>query len=105
MSRINSPDAGAASHARLTDGLVNNEAEWLLPSGCGGQRKIGRPVKPLASWDATCALLFSPCVAVHAGLLKSDVDFSNYNAPLFQQIVTRIKANRAARLETGVIRQ
>ncbi len=102
MSRINSPDAGAASHARLTDGLVNNEAEWLLPSGCGVQRKIGRQVKPLASWVATCALLFSPCVPVHAGLLKSDVDFSNYNAPLVQQIVNRIKAKLAARLGAGV---
>src|SRR5258708_40082363 len=102
MSRINSPDAGAASHARLTDGLVNNEAEWLLPSGCGVQRKIGRQVKPLASWVATSALLFSPCVPVHAGLLKSDVDFSNYNAPLVQQIVNRIKAKLAARLGAGV---
>src|SRR5258708_38100034 len=102
MSRINSPDAGAASHARLTDGLVNNEAEWLLPSGCGVQRKIGRRVKPLASWVATCALLFSPCVPVHARLLKGDVDFSNYDAPLFQQIVNRIKAKVAARLGKGV---
>jgi hypothetical protein len=97
MSRINNR-ARAASHARLTDGLVNNEGEWLLPSGCGVQRKISRRVKPLASWVATCALLFSPCVPVHAGLLKGGVDFSNYDAPLFQQIVNRIKAKVAARL-------
>jgi hypothetical protein len=38
---------------------------------------------------------------VHAGWLKSDVDFSNYNAPLFQQIVHRIKAKVAARLGEG----
>src|SRR5258708_5499557 len=105
MSRINSPDAGAASHARLTDGLVNNEAEWLLPSGCGVQLKISRQVKPLASWVATCALVFSPCVPVHAGLLKSDVDFSNYNAPLVQQIVNRIKAKVTARLGKGPNRE
>jgi hypothetical protein len=84
---------------------VNNEAEWLLPSGCGVQRKISRRVKPLASWVATCALLFSPCVPVHAGLLKSDVDFSNYNAPLVQQIVNRIKAKVTARLGKGPNRE
>ena len=49
-----------------------------------------------------CALLFSPCVPVHAGLLKADVDFSNYDVPLFEQIVNRIKAKVAARLGEGV---
>src|SRR5260221_1165838 len=78
------------------------KASGSLPSGCGVQRKISRRVKPLASWVATCALLFSPCVPVHAGLLKGGVDFSNYDAPLFQQIVNRIKAKVAARLGTGV---
>jgi hypothetical protein len=61
-----------------------------------------RRVKPLVSWVASCALLLSPCVPVHAGLLKEDVDFSNYDAPLFQQIVNRIKAKVAARLGLGV---
>jgi hypothetical protein len=102
MNRINNPNGGAASRARLTNGLVNNAGKWRLPSGRGVQRKISRRVKPLASWIATCALLFSPCVPVHAGLLKGDVDFSNYNAPLFQQIVSRIKAKVAARLGEGV---
>src|SRR5882724_4242704 len=55
-----------------------------------------------ASWVATCALLFSPCVPIRAELLKGDVDFSNYAAPLFQQIVNRIKAKVAARLGEGV---
>jgi hypothetical protein len=66
------------------------------------ERKISRRVKPLASWVATCALLFSPCVPVRAELLKGDVDFSNYDAPLSQQIVNRIKAKVAARLGEGV---
>ena len=48
-----------------------------------------------------CALLFSPFVPVHGGLLKGDVDFSNYDAPLFEQIVNRIKAKVAARLGEG----
>jgi hypothetical protein len=63
--------------------------------------KSSRRVKPLASWVATWALLLSPCAPVHAGLLKSDVDFSNYNAPLHRQIVDRIKAKVAARLGEG----
>jgi hypothetical protein len=102
MNRINNTDGGATRRAQLTNGLVKKKGKWLLPSGRRVQRKINRRVKPLASWVATCALLFSPCVPVHAGLLKGDVDFSNYDAPLFQQIVNRIKAKVAARLGEGV---
>ena len=101
-SAVLPPAAGTICRARLTSGLVNNEGKWRLPSGRGVQRKISRRVKPLAGWIATCALLFSPCVPVHAGLLKRDVDFSNYDAPLFQQIVNRIRAKVAARLGEGV---
>jgi hypothetical protein len=64
----------------------------------GVQRQIKRRIKPLVTWVATCALLFSPCVPVQAGLLKRDVDFSNYDVPLYEQIVDRIKAKVAARL-------
>jgi hypothetical protein len=99
MNRINNTDGGVACRARLTNELVNDEREWLLSSGRGVQRKIKRRINPLASWVATGALLFSPCVPVHAGLLKADVDFSNYDVPLYEQIVNRIKAKIAARLE------
>jgi hypothetical protein len=34
-------------------------------------------------------------------LLKADVDFSNYDVPLYQQIVNRIKAKGAPRLGEG----
>ncbi len=102
MNRINNTDGGATRRARLTNGLVKKEGKWLLPSGPALQQKIKRRVNPLASWVATCALLFSPCVPVHAGLLKGDVDFSNYDAPLYEQIVNRIKAKVAARLGEGV---
>ncbi len=104
MNRINDTDGGAASHARLTNGLVNKQGKWLLPSGRGAQWKISRRVKLLAIWVATCALLFSPCVPVQAGLLKADVEFTNYDAPLYEQIVNRIKAKVAARLGEGVNR-
>ena len=101
-SAVLPPAAGTICRARLTSGLVNNEGKWRLPSGRGVQRKISRRVKPLAGWVATCALLFSPCVPVHAGLLKGDTDFLNYDAPLFQQIANRIKAKVVARLREGV---
>ena len=91
-----------ARRARLTTELVNDERKWLLPSGLGVRRKIKRRINALASWVATCALLFSPCVPVHAGLLKAEVDFSNYDVPLYEQIVNRIKAKVAARLGEGV---
>ena len=98
MNRINNTDGGAASRARLTNGLGDREGTRLLPSGRGVQRKINRRMKSLASWVATCALLFSPCVSVHGGWPKADGDFSNYEVPLSAQIVNRIKAKVAARL-------
>ncbi|MBV9106691.1 MAG: hypothetical protein JO313_11775 [Verrucomicrobia bacterium] len=101
MNHINNLKGRAASRARLSNGLVNEVGKCLLLSGRGVQRKISRRVRPLASWVATCVLLFSPCVAVHGGLLKADVDFSNYDVPLFEQIVNRIKAKIAARLGEG----
>jgi hypothetical protein len=105
MNHIHKTDGGAAGCTRLTDGLVNKEGKWLLPSGRGVQPKISRGVKPLAIWIATCALLFSPCIPVHGGLLKADVDFSNYEVPLFDQIVNRIKAKISARLGEGENKQ
>jgi hypothetical protein len=105
MNRINNTDGCAARRVRLTNRLAKKEGQWLLPGGGGVQRKIKRRVKPLASWVATCALLLSPCVPVHGGLRKGDVDFSNYNVPLFEQIVNRIKAKVATRLGEGENRQ
>src|SRR5580700_3422046 len=81
---------------------MNHEGNWLLPSGGGAQRNIRRRVISLASWIVGCTLLFSPCAPVHAGWLEADVDFSNYDVPLFQQIVNRIKDKVAARLGEGV---
>ena len=105
MNRVDSTDGPAASFARLINKLVNDEGKLLLPGGRGVQRTISRRLKLLASWVATCVLLFSPCISVHAGLLKADVNFSNYDTPLFQQIVNRIKDKVAARLGEGVNKQ
>src|SRR5260370_8989633 len=102
MNRINNTDGGVARRARLTNELVNNERKWLLPSGRGVQRKIKRRINRLASWVATCALLFSPCVPLHEILGKVYVDFADYDVPLYEQVVNRIKAKVAARLGQGV---
>jgi len=102
MNHIHHTDGRAASCTWLTNELVNKEGKWLLPSGGRVQRKISRGVQPLAGWIAMCALLFSLCIPVQGGLFKADVDFSNYDTPLFQQIVNRIKAKVAARLGEGV---
>lgn len=45
-------------------------------------------------------LLALPCVS-RAGLIQRDVDFSNYDVPLYTQIVNRIKAKISARLGEG----
>ena len=45
-------------------------------------------------------LLALPLMA-QAGLIQRDVDFSNYNVPLYTQIVNRIKAKISARLGEG----
>ena len=62
--------------------------------------KMKRQTKLLATWVATCVLLASPCLPARAGLVK-DVDYSNYNVPLYEQIVNRIKAKAAPRLGKG----
>ena len=60
-----------------------------------------RRVNILAIWIATCALLSSPCLPAQGGFLKPDVDYTNYNVPLYEQIVNRIKAKGAPRLGKG----
>jgi hypothetical protein len=101
MKRINDTDERGSSRRRTMNGLTNQEGRWRSPGGLGERRKIRRPVKPLFSLVAMCALLFSPCLTVHGKLLKQDVDFSYYDVPLFEQIVDRIKAKVAVRLGEG----
>ncbi len=46
-------------------------------------------------------ILLSLSLAAHAGWLKPDVDFSNYDTPLYEQIVNRIKNHISERLGEG----
>jgi hypothetical protein len=65
------------------------------------QRKTSRPIQTAARLVTACALLSSACIPAQAGLLKPDVDFSNYDVPLLFQMVNRIKAKVFARLGEG----
>jgi hypothetical protein len=91
--------------ARRSNRLGPTKVKRLLSYGRRAQWKTGRRAKAVATWVAPLALLFGPCVPLHAGLLKADVDFSNYDTPLFEQIVNRIKEKVAARLGQGLNRQ
>ena len=102
MNRINNLDGRAASRARRSNRLVYNEVKRLLPIGQTTRWKTGRRAKALATWVAPLVLLFGPCVPLQAGSLKTDVDFSKYDTPLFEQIVNHIKDKVAARLGQGV---
>src|ERR1700751_5481057 len=65
-------------------------------------REINRRERFLIGRVAIYAFfLFSSTAPVQAGLLKPDVDYSNYQTPLLVQMVNRIKAKIAARLGAG----
>jgi hypothetical protein len=49
-------------------------------------------------------LLFTFPIVAQAGLLKQDVDFSDYDVPLYDQIVNRIKAKIAPQLGEGPLK-
>ena len=49
-------------------------------------------------------LLLGLSLVAQAGLLKADINFSNYDLPLYSQIVDRIKAKIAPRLGKGPLK-
>ena len=87
--------------------------EQVKSRGFGKQRTgnaSGRPVRRcsggggvtlLAGCLGAGVLLWGLCPPVQAGPLKPDVDFSNYDTPLFWQVVQRIKTKITARLGNG----
>jgi hypothetical protein len=98
---IKNIDESAVRRALISTGLAKKESDGLALNRRGGQRNATGSAQIVARLVAMCALLFSPCVQAHAGLFKPDVDYSNYNVPLFDQVVNRIKAKVAARLGEG----
>jgi hypothetical protein len=67
----------------------------------GVHRVAGRRIKTLARWAAIWALILGVRVPVEGGWLKPDINYSNYDTPLYDQIVDRIKAKVLARLQDG----
>jgi hypothetical protein len=49
----------------------------------------------------TFVIFLALSLVAHAGWLKPDVDFSNYDVPLYEQIVNRIKAKISNRFREG----
>ena len=52
----------------------------------------------------TFVLLLGLPLVAHAGLIQRDVDFSNYDVPLYTQIVDHIKAKISSRLGEGALK-
>src|SRR5579859_1906362 len=86
MHHINKTKENAPSGAWLTSDLTDKAGKKFPRYVRGLQRKTSRRCTPLASWVAACLLLFSPSLPVHGGWLKPDIDFSNYDVPLYDQI-------------------
>jgi hypothetical protein len=94
-------DGSPARRAPTCIGLVKMESDCPLLDRCGATRKTNRPTRTVARLVAISALLFSPCAQAPAGLFKPDVNYSNYDVPLWDQLVNRIKAKVSARLGEG----
>ena len=101
MNCIKNIDESAVRHALISTGLAKKESDCLASNRRGAQRNANRSAQTVARLVAMSALLFSPCVQAHAGLFKPDVDYSNYDVPLWDQVVNRIKAKVASRLGEG----
>src|SRR5215469_10579637 len=101
MNCIKNIDRSAVRRARISIGRASKDSDCLLLNRCGAHRKTKRSTRTIARLLAMSALLFSPCVQAHAGLLKPDVDYSNYDVPLWDQVVNCVKAKVSARLGEG----
>ena len=101
MNCINNIHESAMYCAPISIGLAKQESDCPVSNRRGGQRSITGAAQTVARLLAMSALLFSPCVQAQAGLFKPDVDYSNYDVPLWDQVVNRVKAKVAARLGEG----
>ena len=101
MSFTKNISESAVFRALIAMGLAKKKSDCLVSDRCGAQRNTAGSAQTVARLVAMSAVLFSLCVNAHAGLFKPDVDYSNYDVPLYDQIVNRIKAKVAARLGEG----
>ena len=101
MNCLKNIDRSAVRRASISIGRASKDSDCLLLKRCGAHRKTKRSSQTVARLVAMSALLFSPGVQAQAGLLKPDIDYSNYDVPLWDQVVNRIKAKISARLGEG----
>jgi hypothetical protein len=80
---------------------AKEESARLISTRSGGKRNTSGSAQTLARLVAISALFLNPCMQAHAGLFKPDINYSNYDVPLFDQVVNRIKTKVAARLGQG----
>ena len=85
--------------------IAQKEARGKLVGRDGVATPVKARLKFLTGWVTGYILFFCLCPVVHAGLIKPDVDYSNYQTPLLLQMVNRIKAKISARLGDGVNRR
>jgi hypothetical protein len=101
MNSIKNIDRSAVRRAPISIGRASKDSDCLLLNRCGAHGKTNRSSQTVARLVAMSALFFGPCVQAQAGLLKPDIDYSNYDVPLWDQVVNRIKAKVSARLGEG----
>jgi hypothetical protein len=101
MNCIMNIDESAERRALTPAGFAKKESDWLALTRRGDARNTTGSAQTVARLVVISALLFSLCVQAHAGLFKPDIDYSNYDVPLYDQVVNRIKAKVAARLGEG----
>ena len=80
--------------------LIHNHAgQSDIPNGFWSRTpaRVAPTLLPFVTWVLFLSLSF----VARAGLIKPDVDLSNYDVPLYEQITNRIKAKILARLGKG----
>jgi hypothetical protein len=101
MNSMKNAEKYAAIRVLISIGLANKERDRLVLTHSAAHQKTSPQFRLAARLVAMGVLLFSPCLPAQAGLLKPDVNFSNYDVPLFDQLVNRIRIKVAARLGKG----
>ena len=83
----------------MNDHLAQTKSSEDMPNQA--RPRTALRVAPFARFFLAGVLILSLSFMAHAGLLKQDADFSNYDVPLYEQITNHIKAKVLARLGDG----
>ena len=81
----------------MNDHLAQTKSSEDMPNQA--QRWTAPRVAPFARFFLAGVLILSLSCVAEAGLFQKDLDFSNYDVPLYKQITNHIKAKVLARLD------